>query len=303
MSQPPLSPPAGRQGPGAMPAPVVELLDLVVARRAAGALPGDRRGAGVGQGTELAQLRPYVVGDDVRRLDAAASARTGVPHVRLEVPERTLTSWLVLDISPSMAFGTAERLKSDVAEGVALVLGRLAVRRGGRVALVRFGAGAPRLMPPHGGRGGVIALRRALAEGLAADGTAPDGDALGRALARTGRVATQPGLVVVVSDFRDATGWERPMGALAARHSVLAIEIHDPRESDLPAAGQLRLVDPETGAIVDVDSSRRGLRERFAEAERHRRDGVARELKRLRVPHVTLSTAGDWLADLGRTLR
>ena len=90
-----------------MPTALVEALDLVVARRAAGALPGDRRAAGLGAGTELAQLRPYEVGDDVRQIDAAATARTGEPHVRLHVPERTLTTWIVLDVSPSMAFGTA----------------------------------------------------------------------------------------------------------------------------------------------------------------------------------------------------
>jgi uncharacterized protein (DUF58 family) len=286
-----------------MPAPIVELLDLVVARRAAGALPGDRRGIGVGQGTELSQLRPYVVGDDVRRLDASATARTGEPHVRLEVPERTLTTWIVLDVSPSMAFGTADRLKSDVAEGVALVLSRLAVRRAGRVAMLRYGAGEPRLLPPRGGKPGVVGVRRALAEGVAPDGTAPDPGALARALVRTGRVAQQAGLVVVVSDFRDDRDWERPLGALAARHSVLAVEVHDPREGDLPAVGQLRLVDPETGRHVEVDTSRRGLRERFAAAERARRGRLAAELKRLHVAHVGLSTAGDWLADLGRTLR
>ena len=120
---------------------VVEALDLVVARRTAGVLPGDRRAAGVGAGTELAQLRPYEPGDDVRHIDPAATARTGEPHVRVHVPERTLTTWIVLDVSPSMAFGTANRLKSDVAEGVALVVARLAVRRAGRVALMTFGAG------------------------------------------------------------------------------------------------------------------------------------------------------------------
>ena len=132
-----------------MPTALVDALDLVVARHAAGALPGDRRAAGMGAGTELAQLRPYVIGDDVRQIDAAASARTGEPHVRLQVPERTLTTWIVLDVSPSMAFGTAQRLKADVAEGVALVLGNLAVRRAGRVAMMTFGAGHPRLLPPR----------------------------------------------------------------------------------------------------------------------------------------------------------
>src|SRR4051794_26314036 len=110
---------------------------------AGGALPGDKRAAGVGAGTELAQLRPYEVGDDVRQIDPSATARAGEPYVRVHVPERTLTTWVAVDVSPSMAFGTAMRLKTDVAEGVALVIARLAVRRAGRVALMTFGAGPP----------------------------------------------------------------------------------------------------------------------------------------------------------------
>jgi uncharacterized protein (DUF58 family) len=297
-----LRPPAARQGPGRMPTALVDALDLVVARHAAGALPGDRRAAGIGAGTELAQLRPYVIGDDVRQIDAAATARTGEPHVRLQVPERTLTTWLVLDLSPSMAFGTAERLKADVAEGVALVLGRLAIRRAGRLAMVTFGAGAPRLLPPRGSRPGFVALRRVLSQGVAPDG-ANERDALAHALVRVGKVATQSGFVAVISDFRDQHGWERPLGALRARHSVLAVEISDPRERELPAVGRLALVDPETGERVEVATSRRRVRERFAELERERREGVARELRRLYVDHVSLSTDRDWLLDLGRRLR
>jgi len=303
MSAPPLlRPPAARQGPGPLPHGLIAGLDLVIARRAAGALPGDRSAAGLGAGTELAQLRPYEVGDDVRQIDPAATARTGVPHVRLHVPERTLTTWLVVDASPSMAFGTADRLKWDVAEGAALVLGRLAVRRAGRLALMTFGAGRPRLVPPRASKPGVVALRRALAEGVAPDGR-PDRGALAEALRRTGKVATQAGLIVVISDFRDQDGWTRPLGALAARHSVLAVEVGDPREASIPAVGRLSLVDPETGAHVSVDTSSRRVRERFAALERERRATVAREMRRLEVEHVTLSTAGDWLRELGKRLR
>lgn len=303
MSAPPLRPPAGRQGPGPLPHGLIAALDLTIARRAAGALPGDRRAAGLGAGTELAQLRPYEVGDDVRQIDPAATARTGVPHVRLHVPERTLTTWLVLDASPSMAFGTADRLKWDVAEGAALVLGRLAVRRAGRVALLTFGAGRPRLLPPRASKPGVVALRRALAEGCAPDGRRPDRHALADALRHAGKVATQPGLVVLISDFRDQDEWTRPLGALRARHSVMAIEVGDPREAEVPAVGRLSLVDPETGARVEVDTSSRRVRERFAALEAERRETVARELRRLEVEHVALSTAGDWLGELGRRLR
>jgi uncharacterized protein (DUF58 family) len=297
-----LAPPDARQGPGPLAQPLIEALDLAVNRLVARTLPGDRRAAGVGLGTELAQLRPYELGDDVRHIDAAASARTGTPHVRLHVPERALTTWIVLDLSPSMAFGTARRLKADVAEGAALVFGRLGVRRAGSVGLVAFGAGAPRLLRPRGSKPGMVALRRMLAAGVAPDGR-HDPDALAGALLRAGRLAGQPGLVVAISDFRDQRAWERPLGSLRVRHSVLAVEIIDPREAELPAVGHLTLIDPETGARIEVNTSRRRVRERFAELERERRELVASELRRLRVHHATLSTNQDWLVELGRHLR
>ncbi len=134
--------PPGSQGPGPMPGAVLGPLELEMARRTSSPLSGDRPAPGVGQGTEIAQLRPYQPGDDVRRLDPAATARTGVAHVRLQVPERQLTTWMVLDMSASMAFGTADRLKSDVAEGAALTVGRIATRRGGRLGIVTCGGDA-----------------------------------------------------------------------------------------------------------------------------------------------------------------
>ncbi len=153
-----LQPPAGRQGPGPMPRALVDALDLRIARLVARRLPGDRRAAGVGAGLELAQLRPYVPGDDVRHLDPAATARTGEPHVRVHVPERSLITWIVLDVSPSMAFGTALRLKADVAEGVALVA-------------------RPARRPPGRQRGDGGVRRRRAASAAAAQRPAGDGRA------------------------------------------------------------------------------------------------------------------------------
>ncbi len=297
-----LEPPAARQGPGPIAQPLIEALDLSVNRLVTRRLPGERRAAGVGAGTELAQLRPYETGDDVRHIDAAATARTGQTHVRLHVPERALTTWIVLDVSPSMAFGTAHRLKADVAEGVAMVFGRLGLRRAGSVGLVAFGAGAPHVLPPRGSKPGMVALRRLLAEGIAADGR-HDPDGLADAVRRVARLARLPSLVVVISDFRDQRTWERALGSLRVRHSVLAVEVVDPRELELPAVGHLTLIDPETGARVAVDTSSRRLRRRFAELEQERRETVARELRRLRVDHVALSTGEDWLLALGRHLR
>jgi uncharacterized protein (DUF58 family) len=292
-------PPAGRQGPGPMPGALLQSLDLAIARRAGGALPGDHRAPGTGSGTELVQLRPYQVGDDVRRLDPAATARTGVPHVRLQVPERALTTWVVLDVSPSMAFGTARRLKADVAEGVAEAIGRLATRRGGRVALLTCGGPVERMLPPRGGRHAQIALRRVLAEGVMADGHGRS-DGLARALRRAGRLARRPGLIVVVSDFRGARDWRAPLAALSTRHSVVGVEVRDPREAALPRAGHLALVDPETGAVVEIDSSEARVRERYAALEAEERAAVAADLRHARAEHIVLDTSHDWLRELGR---
>jgi len=301
----PLRPPDARQGPGPMPSGLVEALEPAVNRLVAQLLPGGRRAVGVGFGTELAQLRPYETGDDVRHIDAAASARTGTLHMRVHVPERTLTTWIVLDLSPSMAFGTARRLKADVAEGVALVFGRLGLRRAGSVGVVAFGVGpdAWRILPPRGSKPGMIALRRLLAEGVAQD---REGEAsaheLAGALGRVNRLATRPGLVVVISDFRDQQDWESPLGALRLRHATVAVEVADPREGELPAAGRLALVDPETGELIQVNSSGARLRERFAALERERRERIAAELRRLGIRHVRLSTDQDWLVELGRRI-
>ena len=281
-----LAPPAARQGPGPLAPPLVEALDLAVTRLVTRTLPGDRRAAGVGLGTELAQLRPYELGDDVRHIDAAASARTGTPHVRLHVPERALTTWIVLDVSPSMAFGTARRLKADVAEGAALVFGRLGVRRAGSVGLVAFGAGdapraaAARLQAGHG-RAAPDAGRR---------GSRPTGATIPRPWpTRCGGPGGSPASRAwwsSISDFRDQHAWERPLGSLRVRHSVLAVEVVDPREAELPAVGHLTLVDPETGARLEVNTSRRRVRERFAELERERRaDGGRRAAPAARASH------------------
>jgi uncharacterized protein (DUF58 family) len=298
-----LQPPAARQGPGPIPQPLIDALDVSINRLLSRTLPGERRAAGVGLGMELAQIRPYEIGDDVRHIDPAATARSaGVPHIRLHVPERALTTWVVLDLSPSMAFGTARRLKADVAEGVALVFGRIGIRRAGSVGLLAFGADVHRILRPRGSKPGMVALTRLMSEGVVPDGR-QDTTAMAEGLRRLARLARQPGLVVVISDFRDQHGWERALGSLRIHHSVLAVEIADPRESEVPDVGRLALVDPETGARLEVDTSNRRLRRRFAELERERRETVTRELRRLRIEHVTLSTDADWLLELGRQLR
>jgi uncharacterized protein (DUF58 family) len=276
-------------------------LGLSLRRRVAGQLVGDAPTRGhAADGTELSQLRPYVPGDDARRIDPAASARTGEPHVRRLVPERAITTWLVVDVSPSMAFGTTTRLKSDVAEGAADVVARLATRHGGRVSLtLASGPDATTVLPPRGGRHASAGVRAQLEGGVVADGVAAD---LGEGLERVARLARSAGVVAVVSDFRDE-GWAVPLRRLAARHSVIAIDVRDPMEDELPDAGTVTFVDPETGELFDLDTSDRGLRELLARAEADRRARVAATLRSSGARHVQLRTDDDWLRELARALR
>jgi uncharacterized protein (DUF58 family) len=284
-----------------MPDALLRALDITIGRRMEGLLAGDYRSSLFGDGTELAQVRTYVPGDDVRRIDWNVTARTGEPHVRVQLAERVLVTWLVLDVSASMQFGTAERRKADVAEGAALAIGHVATRRGNRLGVVTFGDANPRGLPARQGRIGLVGLLIALRE-------EPDGErlgptSLGEALTRTGALAKQRSLVVVVSDFRGPRDWRRPLLELAGRHDVVALEIRDPREETLPNVGALWLVDPETGRLLRVDTRSRRLRERFAAAAADERTDVEKALASLGVRHLVLSTSGDWLRSLAVFLR
>jgi uncharacterized protein (DUF58 family) len=284
-----------------MPDALLRALDITIGRRMEGLLAGDYRSSLFGDGTELAQVRTYVPGDDVRRIDWNVTARTGEPHVRVQLAERVLVTWLVLDVSASMQFGTAERRKADVAEGAALAIGHVATRRGNRLGVVTFGDANPRGLPARQGRIGLVGLLIALRE-------EPDGErlgptSLGEALTRTGALAKQRSLVVVVSDFRGPRDWRRPLLELAGRHDVVALEIRDPREETLPNVGALWLVDPETGRLLRVDTRSRRLRERFAAAAADERTDVEKALSSLGVRHLVLSTSGDWLRSLAVFLR
>ena len=280
---------------------LLRALDISIGRRVEGLLAGDFRSNLLGSGTELAMIRPYVPGDDVRRIDWAVTARTGEPHVRVDLAERVLVTWLVLDTSVSMQFGTADRRKADVAEGVAVAIGHLSTRRGNRLGVVTFGGEESRAIPPRQGRVGLVGLLAALRTEAPADG--PGSSTLRSALRRTAALAKQRSLVVVVSDFRGDGEWRPPLLELAGHHDVVAVEVRDPREQELTNVGLLYLVDPETGRQLRVDTRSRRLRERFAVAAAAERTEVARSLSSAGVRHVVLTTSGDWLRPLVTFLR
>jgi uncharacterized protein (DUF58 family) len=284
-------------GPGPLSPSSLRALELTVGRRVDGLLAGDYRSAFAGVGSELWQVRPYEPGDDVRRIEWNVTARTGQPHVRVELAERVLVTWLVLDASASMAFGTRDRRKADVAEGVALAVGYAATRRGNRLGTIAFGA-EPAVERPRQGRRALLDTLHLLRD------LPPSGSgSLDDALELTDRVARQRALIVIVSDFRGTLDWRAPLLRLAGRHAVLAVEVRDPREQELADVGELRLVDPETGRQLRVDTGDRRLRERFATAAAAERQPLVAALASAGVKHIALSTDGDWLRPLSAFLR
>jgi uncharacterized protein (DUF58 family) len=199
-----------------------------------------------------------------------------------------------------MSFGTADRRKADVAEGAALAIGHVATRQGNRLGVLPFGGDEQIPRRPRQGRSGLLGLQLALRADPPPDGGGAT--SLGKALSRTGHLARQRGLITIVSDFRGPRDWQKPLLQLLNRHHVIAIEVRDPREQELPAVGDLWLVDPETGRQLRVDTNSPRLRKRFAARAAEERAALAAELQGSRVQHIVLSTAGDWLRELVRHL-
>lgn len=289
---------AARPGPGPIAERLVRQLELSMTRRVGGQMSGDHLGRGRGTGVELDRIRPYEPGDDVRRIDWNATARSTQTQIREDVPDRQLTAWLLLDHSPSMHFGTADRRKADVAEGAALVVGRFAARRGDRLGIVTFGSGRETVLPPAGGRRGMLGLIRTVSDEAPDEGHGHTSPA--KALSLVAASRSPGGVVVVVSDFRGPRDWIGPLTHVAGRHAVIALEVTDPREEQLVDVGELTLVDPETGRTLRVDTGDRSLRRAFESAAAADRTSLAAEFRRLGIRHLRLSTDGPWLPALAR---
>jgi uncharacterized protein (DUF58 family) len=278
----------------------LRLLELQVNRRLDGLLQGDHLGLVPAPGTEPSEGREYVPGDDVRRIDWNLTARTNVPHVRDTIADRELETWLVIDRSASLDFGTARCEKRDLALIAAGAVGFLTLRSANRVGAVVLAGPHSFTRPARAGRNAFLALLHEVDALPRVAPTDDPGEPLDVALARVARTARKRGLVVVVSDFLAAPAWHRPVRALAARHDVLAIEVVDPRELALPDVGVLELIDTETGRRIEVQTASAKLRARFAEAAAAQRDATATMLRAAGAEHLVLDTSRDWLFDVIR---
>lgn len=281
-------------------------LDLTVRRRLDGLLHGEYGGVRLGPGSDAEELARYQPGHDVRRIDWKVTARARQPHLWLTQAQHELDTWLLLDQTPSMAFGTVAAEKADLATTVAAAVGLLTDGPGNRLGVGVLSTDGVAWSAPLAGR---IAAHRALrtAPGTR-DGTATQ--TLAEALSALAARHRRPGLRVIVSDLIDPAGeierpfdWEAPLRRLGARHDVVVVEVVDPRELELPPVGQLVLVDPESGRQREVNSGDRRLRTAYASAAAVHRSATAAAVRGARAGHVLLRTDNDWVAELARFVR
>ncbi|MEJ5255527.1 MAG: DUF58 domain-containing protein [Acidimicrobiales bacterium] len=279
-------------------AEVIRRLELTITRRLDGMLHGDYRGLVPGHGSDPGETREYQPGDDVRRMDWNVTARLGTPHVRQTIADRELESWVLTDVTASLGFGTAGCEKRDLAVAAVAAVGFLTARGGNRVGAVTMQAGSLTTIPARSGRVNLQALLHRVID--AARQEREGAASLELALRRLGATMQRRDLAVVVSDFLDRSPWERPLRALAARHEVLAVEVVDPRELELPDVGLVQLRDPETGARLEVQTASPKLRQRYAARAADQRADIARRIRAAGSDHLVLRTDRDWLLDLVR---
>ncbi|WP_137159421.1 DUF58 domain-containing protein [Blastococcus sp. CCUG 61487] len=289
------APPRFTDGPADV---LLRRLELTVRRRLDGLLQGDHLGLVPGSGSEAGDSRTYHPGDDVRRMDWPVTARTQVPHVRETIADRELETWAVVDLSASLDFGTAHCQKRDLAIAGLAAVGHLTVHGGNRLgAVVTTGERVDRYPAMPGRQAAERLLRGVVATPRAAGGRRGD---LAAALETLRRPERRRGLVVVISDFLGDSDWERPLRALGTRHELLAVEVLDPRELELPDVGLLTVVDPETGQTLEAPTGDAEFRARFAEGAAAERARIAAALRRAGAGHLRLRTDRDWLMDVVR---
>jgi len=272
-------------------------LELTVRRKLDGVLHGDHLGLIPGPGSEAGESRLYQPGDDVRRMDWSVTARTTSPHVRQMIADRELETWLVVDMSASLDFGTTGCEKRDLAVAAAAAIAFLNSGGGNRLgALIANGQDIIRV-PALSGRMHEHTLLRAIATSPRAP-VGVRGD-LAAAIEELRRPERRRGMAVIISDFLGPINWMRPLRAIASRHEVLGIEVLDPRDVELPDVGDVILQDAETGVTRDFTIDAK-LRNDFEKAAAAHRAEVTRTLRRCDAPLLSLRTDRDWIADVVR---
>ncbi|WP_027881643.1 DUF58 domain-containing protein [Meiothermus rufus] len=288
----------GPTPPRELPAALLRRLEFRVLKRLDGFLFGDYTGFFYGPSLDLAEVREYQPGDEVRRIDWNVTARTGQIHIRQYREEKEVTVWLVVDLSASMRFGTRRVLKQEEALEFVATAAAIVARHGDKVGALGFSEGGLRVVPPRAGRPQVLRILHELYGLLNQPPMGPGWGSLEQALEHAARTLRRRALLFVVSDFLsprpdEPPAWSGPLRRLAFRHDVVAVRIFDPAEKELPQAGELRLRDPESGEEVWLDTSDPRVRQAHARLVQAREALLERTLRAAQVDVLTLCTAQE----------
>ncbi len=280
------------------PERILQRLDWQVIRRLDGLLQGDYRSLLRGFGVDFADLREYQAEDDIRCIDWNVTARLATPYVRQYIEDREITAWFLLDLTPSVDFGSGDVVKRSMLIDFVATIARLLTRHGNRVGAMFYCDGIETVIPARGGRMQVLQIvNQLLRQPHRQKAAFTDLQPLLRGALNS---VKRRSLIFIVSDFISAPGWERSLSLLNLRHEVVAVHLRDPRELELPDVGPIILQDSETGEQLYVDTHDKLLRQRFREAAQARERELTTALHKAGVDPMLLSTDDDLVAAIIR---
>ena len=251
-------------------------------------LSGDYHSTFKGQGVEFDEVRPYMVGDDVRTIDWNVTAKTGIPYIKRFSEERELTILFMVDVSGSQGYGSVRRSKMELAAEVTALLALTAIRNQDKIGLILFSDKIVKYIPPRKGRDSVMRLVR---EVLAAEDEASGGTDIGAALRFLNGVQKRRAVVFLVSDFLALrSAYESLLRATARHHDMVCVPVGDPAERNLPDVGLVELEDPETGELALVDTSSARVRKAFAERAEAEEEELRRFFLKTAIDTLSIST-------------
>jgi uncharacterized protein (DUF58 family) len=269
---------------------IMRRLEWTVIRRLDGLLHGNYQTLFRGFGLDLADLREYQFHDDVRYIDWNVTARLQTPYVRVYNEDREVTAWFLLDLSPSIEFGSQVK-KRSVSTDFVTVLARLLTRHGNRVGALFYGDSVDTVIPARSGRRHALHILHKILSRPETSRSAPTN--LGDLLQTAFRVMQRRSLVFIVSDFISAPGWAKPLAHLAQRHEIVAVRLYDRLEMELPDLGLIVMRDAETGEQLFVDTHDRAFRKRFAALAERREQELRSAFQQAGVDALELSTNDD----------
>ncbi len=280
------------------PERILQRIDWKIIRRLDGLLQGDYRSLFYGYGVDLADLREYQPGDDIRYIDWNVTARMDTPYLRQYAEEREITAWFLLDLSPSIDFGGVSSLKRTVLIDFVSTLARLLTRHGNRIGAVFYTSQVDRIIPSGSGRNQVLRLIHELLDQPRLTHS-PFTD-LAPLIGGTLNAIRRRSLVFIISDFISEPGWEKPLSLMNRRHEVITVRLWDPREVVLPDIGPIIMEDAETGEQLYVDTHDRRFRQRFEQAAHQREAALQQSFKQAGVDYLSLSTEEDLVSTIVR---